>query len=49
MEPSQGEVTLGVSIAMDGNNRDENNYLSDKAMEYAVQLRTGSINKKDAW
>jgi hypothetical protein len=49
MEPSQGEVTLGVSIAMDGNNRDEKNYLSDKAMEYADQLRTGSINKQDAW
>jgi hypothetical protein len=47
MEPSQGEVTLGVSIAMDGNNRDETNYLSDKAMEYADQLRTGS-NSKDS-
>jgi hypothetical protein len=23
LEPSQGEVTLGVSVAMDGNNRDE--------------------------
>jgi hypothetical protein len=49
LEPSQGEVTLGVSIAMDGNNRDEKEYLLDKAMEYADQLRSGVIAKKNAW
>jgi hypothetical protein len=41
--------TLGVSITMDGNNRYEKEYLLDKAMEYADQLRSGSINKKFAW
>jgi hypothetical protein len=34
---------------MDGNNRDEKEYLLDKAMEYADQLRSGVIDKKNAW
>jgi hypothetical protein len=49
MEPSQGAITLGVSIAMDGNHRDEKLYLEDKAGEYADQLRAGLIKKEDAW
>jgi hypothetical protein len=49
IEPSQGEITLGVGIAMDGNNRDEKQYLVDKAGEYTDQLRSGLIRKQDAW
>jgi hypothetical protein len=49
LEPSQGKITLGISIAMDGNNRDKKENLLDKTIEYADQLQSGAINKKDAW
>ena len=41
--------TLGVFLAMDGNNREEIVKLRAKTQEFADQIRTGSINKWDAW
>jgi hypothetical protein len=47
--PSQGGITLGVVIAMDGNQRNAKLHLLDAAGEYADQLRSGLIRTKDAW
>jgi hypothetical protein len=48
-DPDIAKETLGVFLAMDGNNKDEIIKLRHKTEEFAEQLRTGVINKWDAW
>ena len=48
-DPDIAKETLGVFLAMDGNNKDEIIKLRNKTEEFAEQLRTGVINKWDAW
>ena len=48
-EASVGKETLGVMQAMDGNNKDEIAYLLKKAVAFADSMRTGYLNKNDAW
>ncbi len=43
--PEIAKETLGVFLAMDGNNREEILKLRAKTQEFADQIRTGSINK----
>jgi hypothetical protein len=47
-KPEIAKETLGVFLAMDGNNREEIIKLRAKTQEFADQIRTGSINKWDA-
>ena len=49
LEPHEGKETLGVILAMDGNNVDEVKKLRAKAEEFADCIRTGSISREDAW
>jgi hypothetical protein len=41
--------TLGVWLAMDGNNREEIVALRQKAEEWADNIRTGFLDRNDAW
>ena len=49
LEPSQARETLGIHLAMDGNQREQIKHLKNKARIYAEQLRTGIISKNRAW
>jgi hypothetical protein len=49
-DPDIAKETLGVFHSMDGNNnKDKIIKLSNKTKEFVEQLRTGTINKWDAW
>jgi ribonuclease HI len=48
-DPDIAKETLGVFLAMDGNNKEQIIKLRHKTEEFAEQLRTGVINKWDAW
>jgi hypothetical protein len=47
-EASEAKKTLGVYLAMDGNNQEETRYLRDKAEEFADCVRTGFLSQEDA-
>ena len=47
--PDIAKETLGVYLAMDGNNTEEIKNLRKKTQEFADQIRTGLVNKWDAW
>ena len=49
LEPSMARETLGVFMAMDGNQREQKNQLMKKARLYNEQLRTGVITRQHAW
>ena len=49
LNPSIARETLGIFLAMDGNQRAQIEYLKSKARTYAEQLRTGVISKRHAW
>ena len=46
LEPSLARESLGIYIAMDGNQRAELAYLREKASLYAEQIRTGIISRQ---
>ncbi len=48
-DPDIAKETLGVFLAMNGNNKEEIIKLRNKTEEFAEQLRTGMISKWDAW
>jgi hypothetical protein len=47
-EALEAKKTLGVYLAMDGNNQEETRYLRDKAEEFADCVRTGFLSREDA-
>ena len=49
LDPSLARETLGIFLAMDGNQRAQTEHLKNKARIYAEQLRTGIISKRHAW
>ena len=49
LEACDAEETLGVKVAADGNWTAAAEALKEKAIALANQLRTGYIDKKDAW
>ena len=49
LDPSLARETLGIFLAMDGNQRAQTEHLKTKARIYAEQLRTGVISKRHAW
>ena len=49
LEPSMARETLGVFMAMDGNQREQKHRLMEKARLYNEQLRTGVITRQHAW
>ena len=48
-ETAHAEETLGVYLAMDGNNLTEVKKLRGKAVEFAECIRTGFISRNEAW
>jgi hypothetical protein len=48
-EVEHAEETLGVFLAMDGNNTAEIEKLLDKSKEFAEYIRTGRMTRTDAW
>jgi hypothetical protein len=49
LEPTDGQCTLGVHLAPDGNNNDAVEYLTNKAEEWKDLIQTGHLQRKDAW
>ena len=49
LEPNEARETLGIMIAMDGNQTAQYNNLKKKAAIYGEQLRTGHIDRHHAW
>ena len=49
LEPKEARETLGIMIAMDGNQVAQFNCLRQKAKIYGEQLRTGYIDRHHAW
>ena len=47
-EVSEAQKTLGVYLAMDGNNMEETRYLRQKAEDFADCVRTGFLSRADA-
>jgi hypothetical protein len=47
-EASEAQKTLGVFLAMDGNNMEETRYLRQKAVDFADCVRTGFLSRQDA-
>ena len=47
-EASVAQKTLGVFLAMDGNNMEEVRYLRQKAVDFADCVRTGFLSRQDA-
>ena len=47
-EASVAQKTLGVFLAMDGNNIEETRYLRQKAVDFAECVRTGFLSRQDA-
>ena len=49
-EPKESNLTLGIQVAMDGNQKGEKAYLRQHAVEFADRYRTaGGLTKNDAW
>jgi hypothetical protein len=48
-EAAHAEETLGVFLAMDGNNTAETDKLLGKSKEFAECIRTGRMTRTDAW
>jgi len=49
-EPSQSNPTLGLHLAMDGNQKGHKSYLRKEAENFADRLRTSAgLEKNDAW
>ena len=49
LEPSEAKETLGVFLAMDGNNKKQIKHLRDKGTEFAEQIRSSSLNPDESW
>ena len=49
LEPKDAIETLGIFIAMDGNQKAEVAKLRSKAVEFAEQVRTGFVTRDEAW
>ena len=49
LDPSLARETLGIFLAMDGNQRAQTEHLKNKARIYSEQIRTGLISKRHAW
>lgn len=49
LEPHEANETLGIYIAMDGNQKAEVTSLRSKTAAFAEQIRTGFIQKDKAW
>jgi hypothetical protein len=49
LEPSNGQCTLGVHLAPDGNNNDAIEYLTQKATQWKDLITTGHLQRADAW
>jgi hypothetical protein len=49
LEVTEARKTLGVFIAMDGNQRDQTQALWEKATKWADQVRTGRLSHAEAW
>jgi hypothetical protein len=49
LEVHDGRCTLGVHLAPDGNNKAAISHLRRKAEEWRDYIKTGHLNKKDAW
>jgi hypothetical protein len=49
LDPSEGRCTLGVHLAPDGNNVSAIHHLRRKAEEWRDHIKTGHLNKRDAW
>lgn len=47
--PDHAELTLGVYLAMDGNERAQIKYMQDKVRDFTENLRTYKASKNDAW
>jgi hypothetical protein len=49
-EPAESNVTLGIHLAMDGNQVGERNYLRQEAVDFADRYRTApGVSANDAW
>jgi len=48
LEPNKARWTLGVRIALDGNNRDEAYHLQEVATEWAGHIAWASLSRADA-
>jgi hypothetical protein len=49
LECTEAIETLGVFLAMDGNNRQQIIKMQKKAMEFAEQVRIGRVTREEAW
>ena len=49
LDPSEANETLGIFIAMDGNQLAEVAKLRSKAEEFADHVRTGFVTREEAW
>ena len=49
LEPYEARETLGIFIAMDGNQEAQVEHLRNKANLFAEQIRTGFVSKEEAW
>lgn len=49
LEPNDGQCTLGVHLAPDGNNNDAITYLTQKAEQWKDLINTGHLQRTDAW
>jgi hypothetical protein len=48
-EPDHAKETLGVFLAMNGNNKEEIKKLRAKSVEFSECIRTGRLTRFDAW
>jgi hypothetical protein len=49
LDPHKANETLGIHIAMDGNQRAEVEGMRNKTAAFAEKIRTGFIQKDEAW
>jgi hypothetical protein len=49
LDPDNGQCTLGIHLAPDGNHKDAIKYLTTKAEEWKDLINTGHLQCKDAW
>ena len=49
IEPTEAVKTLGVMLNMEGTDKEEVEYLREKAEVWAEHIRTGVITKNDGW
>ena len=49
LDPHESALTLGVQMPIDGSDTDELIYLRKKSVEFADRVRTGNLQRNDAW